>query len=90
MDKIRFYISYNRIHELIILILDKFILLTDLNNRMYIISIKSIDGRGKIILPMLILCSIQILEKWVPKNNLVDNISLATVSITYFTNELTL
>lgn len=66
-------------------------LLTDSDNWEYITSVESISDKGKLIPPMLIMCSsILILEKWAKKNNLDKDILLAISSIGYSNNELTL
>lgn len=62
---------------------DKLLLLTNLDNREYIISVKSIVGRRKTIPPMLILYKIYILEKWAKKNNFDKNILLVTTLTKY-------
>lgn len=51
---------------------------------------KTINGGRKTIPPILILCNIQILEKWVQENDLDDNILLATNPIRYLNDELVL
>ena len=46
--------------------------------------------RGRTIPPMLILCGIQILEKWTQENDLDDDILLATSPTGYSNDELAL
>ena len=62
-------------------------LLTNPNNREYIISVERISIGAKIILQMLILYGIFILEKWAKENNLDENILLAMSPIRYFNDE---
>ena len=69
---------------------DKPMLLTDPDSREYITSVESISGGGKTIPPMLILCGIQILEKWAQENDLDDDILLATSLTGYSNDELAL
>ena len=62
-------------------------LLTNPNNRVYIISVERISIGAKIILQILILYGIFILEKWAKENNLDENILLAMSPIRYFNDE---
>ena len=63
MDEPGFCIDCGRAYWVITLDPSKLLLLTDPDNREYIILVKSISGGGKSILPMLILYGIHILEK---------------------------
>ena len=90
MDETGFCAGCGRAHWVITLDPEKPMLLTNPDNREYIISMESISGEGKTILPMLILCDIQILKKWTYKNNLDDDILLATSPIRYSNDELAL
>ena len=58
--------------------------------RAFITLVESISGGRKTIPPMLILCGILILEKWGEKNNLDENILLATRPNGYSNDELAL
>ena len=64
IDEIGFCICCGRAHWVITLGPDKPMLLTDPDNREYIILVESISGGRKTIPAILILCGIQILEKW--------------------------
>ena len=77
MDETGFRAGCGRAHWVITLDPEKPMLLTDPDNREYITSVESISGGGKTIPPMLILCGIQILEKWAQENDLDDDILLA-------------
>ena len=63
MDETRFCAGCDGAHWVIIFDSNKFILLTNPDNREYITLVESISGRGKPISPILILYDIQILEK---------------------------
>ena len=63
MDETRFCAGCGRVHWVIIFDPNKPMLLTNPDNWEYIISVESISGGGKTILPVLILCGIEILEK---------------------------
>lgn len=63
---------------------------TDPDNWKYITSVKSISGRKKTILSILVLCGINILEKSAEENEFDKNILLATSPTNYFNDELTL
>lgn len=90
MNETGFCVGCDKAHWVITIDRNKSLLLTDPDNREYIISVKSINSGGKTIPPIMILYGIYILEKWAEENNLNDNILLATSLKGYSNDELAL
>ena len=90
MDETRFCADCGRAYWVITLDPDKPMLLTDLDNQKYITSGEIISGGEKTILSILILCNILILEKWAEKNDLDEDIFLATSPTKYSNDKLAL
>ena len=63
MDETGFCAGCGRTYEIITFNPNKPLLLTDRDNREYITLVESINNRRKTILPVLIVCSVLILEK---------------------------
>lgn len=90
MDRTRFCASYSKTYLVITLNFKKLMVVINLGNWKYIISVNSISGDRKTILPILILCDIQILEKWIQKNDFNNNILLVSSPTRYSNDELAL
>ena len=90
MDETGFCTGCGRAHWVISLDPDKPLLVTDPDNREYITSVESISDEGYSIPPILILCGVLILEKWVEEDDLDEDILLATSPTGYSNDELVL
>ena len=87
MNESDFHIEVERDHLVIILIKKRFLRAIDLRMRDLVSDVKIISAEKEKISLMLIIFEISILNKWVQKNNLNNNLLLATIEFEYLNDE---
>lgn len=88
MNETEFCVGYDKTRWLITINLNKPLPLINSDNQKYILLVKNISNKEKIISWILILYTTFILKKWTKKNNFAKDILLATSPNKYCNNEL--